>query len=96
MPSDQLLTYTELGISSKFSVINQKLRHMFDDTFSEIDITGTQAAILHFIYTKGKYQNIYKREIEMEFSIRRSSVTSMINSLESNGFIQRDSVQEDS
>ncbi|WP_187287396.1 MarR family winged helix-turn-helix transcriptional regulator [Gottschalkia acidurici] len=69
---------------------------MFDMTFAQTGMTGTQGAVLNFIYTQSKNQNVYQRDIEIEFEIRRSSVTSMVNNLEKGGFIKRERVPEDS
>lgn len=88
--------HTKLGTIRKFSTINKKLRHMFDAAFVQSGMTGTQAVVLHFINVQGKYQNIYQRDIEAEFNIRRSSVTSVLQGLERNGFIVREGVKEDS
>ncbi len=69
---------------------------MYDAAFATSDMTGTQAAVLHFIHTQSKHKNVYQRDIEAEFNIRRSSVTSVLDGLEGNGFIQRETAQEDS
>jgi DNA-binding MarR family transcriptional regulator len=66
-----------------------------DASFAHIGLTGPQAAILHFIYTQGKHRDIFQRDIESEFDIRRSSVTSGLQGLERNGFIRRDNVEGD-
>ena len=87
--------FDKLGISRKFWIINRKLRHMFDDAFAASGVTGTQAAVLHFVYTKGKYRDVFQRDIETVFNIRRSSVTSLLQGLERKGFILRENVQED-
>lgn len=89
-------TFDKLGIGRKFSMINQELRHMYDAAFAENGVTGTQAVILYFIYTESKGRVVYQRDIEAEFKIRRSSVTSVLQGLERNGFIRRESVEEDS
>lgn len=91
-----MYSYEELGISRKFSVINQKIRHMFDSEFSQSEVTGTQAAILHFIFLKHKYEDVYQRDIEAEFHIRSSSATSVLSGLERNGFICRENASQDS
>lgn len=87
--------FDKLGISRKFWIINRKLRHMFDDAFAASGVTGTQAAVLHFVYTEGKYRDVFQRDIEAVFNIRRSSVTSLLQGLEGKGFILRENVQED-
>lgn len=89
-------TFDKLGIGRKFSIINQELRHMYDAAFMENGVTGAQAVILYYIYTENKERVVYQRDIEAEFKIRRSSVTSVLQGLEKNGFIRRESVKEDS
>lgn len=89
-------TFDKLGIGRKFSIINQELRHMYDAAFAENGVTGTQAVILYYIYSESRDGIVYQRDIEAEFKIRRSSVTSVLQGLERNGFICRESVKEDS
>lgn len=85
----------EIDIGRKISVISNKIRHLFDASFAGSGITGTQASILHFIYMNSEYREVFQRDIEAEFDIRRSSVTSVLNGLERNGLIRREPVKED-
>lgn len=85
----------DFDIGRRISVISNKIRHIVDASFANSGITGTQASILHFIYMNGKHHDVFQRDIEAEFSIRRSSVTSVLHGLERNGFIQRETVEED-
>ncbi|WP_041140066.1 MarR family winged helix-turn-helix transcriptional regulator [Beduini massiliensis] len=57
------------------------------------DLTGFQSRILHFIAFCGR--DVYQRDIEEEFEIRRSSVTSVLQTMERNGLIERVSVEQD-
>jgi DNA-binding MarR family transcriptional regulator len=75
--------------------ISNKVRRFLDASFARIGLTGPQGAILHFIYTQGKHRNIFQRDVEAEFDIRRSSVTSVLNGLEQSGFIRRENVEDD-
>lgn len=84
-----------IDIGRKISVISNKIRHLFDASFAGSGITGTQASILYFIYTNSEYRDVFQRDIEAEFDIRRSSVTSVLNGMERNGFINREPVKED-
>ena len=67
-----------------------------DSSFSNDDLNGVQARILGFveIYDK-KGQNVYQKDIEAEFKIRRSSVSSVLDTMEKNGYIMRQSVLSD-
>jgi DNA-binding MarR family transcriptional regulator len=81
--------------SRKILVIGNKVRRFLDASFARIGLTGPQGAILHFVYTQGKHRDIFQRDVEAEFDIRRSSVTSVLQGLEQNGFIRRENVEDD-
>jgi DNA-binding MarR family transcriptional regulator len=85
----------EFDVGRKISIISNKIRRLFDSSFADSGITGTQATILHFIYMNNEYHDVFQRDIEAEFDIRRSSVTSVLNGLERNGLIRREPVKED-
>ena len=53
------------------------------------------ARILGFVYHKANKKDIFQRDIEEEFEIRRSSVTSVLQLMERNGHIERVSVSTD-
>ncbi|MDR0720398.1 MAG: MarR family winged helix-turn-helix transcriptional regulator [Treponema sp.] len=76
-------------------VIGNRVRRFLDSSFVRLGLTGPQGAILHFVYVRGKYQDVFQRDIEAAFDIRRSSVTSVIHGLEQSGFIRRESVEDD-
>ncbi|QQO07799.1 MarR family winged helix-turn-helix transcriptional regulator [Breznakiella homolactica] len=85
----------EIDIGRQVSGISNKIRHRFDAMFAGRGITGTQASILHFINMEGKKRDVFPRDIEAEFYIRRSSVTSVLDGLEERGFIRRENVAAD-
>ncbi|MDR3321791.1 MAG: MarR family transcriptional regulator [Synergistaceae bacterium] len=68
---------------------------MFYSSFLNKGITGTQALVLAFISGFEKDKDIFQRDIEAEFDIRRSSATSILNGLEKHGYIRRESVAYD-
>jgi DNA-binding MarR family transcriptional regulator len=75
--------------------ISNKIRRFLDASFVRTGLTGPQGAILHFIYMQGRHRDIFQRDVEAEFGIRRSSVTSVIRGLEQSGFIRRGGVEDD-
>lgn len=82
-------------IGRRLTGISNKIRHIFDASFAGSDITGTQASILHYIVKTSQSRNVFQRDIEAEFYIRRSSVTSVLHGLEKSGYIRRESVPDD-
>ncbi len=58
------------------------------------DMTGTHGWILGYLF-KNEGSDIFQRDLEKEFSIRRSTVTCMLQLMEKNGFILRVPVERD-
>ena len=73
-----------------------KIRLGLNSRFDREGITGMQARIMGFIEMNGAQgKDVYQKDIEAEFKISRSSVTSVLNTMEKNGFISRQSVKND-
>ena len=56
---------------------------------------GTQGFIIKFLYDNS-CKDIFQKDIEKQFKVRRSTVTSAIKRMEKAGFIKRESVKSDS
>lgn len=84
-----------IDIGRRLSRIGNKMRRIFDGAFADSEITGTQASIIHFLARETARREVFQRDVELEFDIRRSSVSSVIGGLEKKGFIRRESVAED-
>lgn len=73
-----------------------KIKNSLNSIFEQAGLTGVQARIIGFIEFNNKQcRDVFQRDIEAEFNIRRSSVSSVLNNLEKNGFICRQSVEND-
>ena len=61
------------------------------------DLTGIQGVVIDFIYYKSieKGEDIYQRDIEERFSVRRSTATIMLQALEKKGYITKEGVEHD-
>ena len=57
-------------------------------------ITKAQGGIIHFL-SVNRGRDVFQRDIEEEFKIRRSSVSVLLSSMESAGYIERRSVEHD-
>jgi len=58
--------------------------------------TGSRGYVIGFINRKNSAgEEVYERDIEKEFGIRRSTATQMLNSMEKNGLIERVSESSD-
>ena len=63
-------------------------------TKEEIHPTGVQGWIIGYLYNN-RHKEVFQRDIQEQFSIRRSTVTGILQLMEKNGFITRSSVDRD-
>ena len=58
------------------------------------NVTGTNGWIIKYLYDN-RNERICQRDIEKKFSLRRSSVSKMLDSLQEKGYIERVTVPDD-
>lgn len=76
------------------NIVSHQIRRVTDGFSARYGLTGIQSRILSFIASMPE-QDIFQKDIEKRFGIRRSSVTSVISNLEQNGFLKRQPVPGD-
>lgn len=59
------------------------------------DLTSMQKLILHFILLETMHQDLYQKDIEKEFKVRRSTATGILQLLEKKGYMYREPVEKD-
>lgn len=87
----------ERHIGKRLKVLSNLIRRKVENKITQrgMEVTSSQARIIGFVYRQSQIRNVYQRDIEVEFDIRRSSVTNTLQLLEKNGYISRVSVDED-
>lgn len=58
-------------------------------------LTDMQGEIIDFLFEHRNVRDVYQKDVEMRFSIRRSTASRFLQSLEQKGFINRVPVPED-
>lgn len=82
-------------IGRKVNIFTNRINRKINKEVAEYGITGIQSMILGFVYHKSQNRDVFQKDIEEVFDIRRSSVTSVLQLMEKNGYIERVSVSED-
>lgn len=82
-------------LGKEISILANKMNRMINKNISKYGITCIQGKIIGYIYSESPKRDIFQKDIEVEFDIRRSSVTSVLNLLQKNGCIERIPSQED-
>ena len=72
------------------------LRRAMEQEMEEFKLSSIQSRILGFLwYKRNHHEKAFQKELESEFKIRRSSVTSVIQGLGKHGLVERRSVSTD-
>ena len=76
--------------------VSKNIRYFFDLAMSESGLTSIQSRILGYLrHADEEGRCVFQREIEDVFRIKRSSVTSVLQTLEKKELITRESIPED-
>ena len=76
--------------------VSKNIRYFLDLAMSANGLTSIQSRILgHLCHAQEQDRCVFQREIEEVFRIKRSSVTSVLQTLEKKGLIIRESISED-
>lgn len=87
--------YENEFLGKEISILANKMNRMIDRNVYKYGITCVQGKIIGYIYNESPKRDIFQKDIEQEFQIRRSSVTSVLNLLEKKKFIKRIPYSED-
>ncbi len=87
----------ERHLGKMLRILSNLVRRKVENELNQrgMEVTSSQARIIGFVYRQTQIRNVYQRDIEVEFDIRRSTATNTLQLLEKNGYITRDSVDED-
>lgn len=84
----------EPRIGMEIRVLSKYIGRYLDNIHDiECTLSGPQGLILIYLCEADK--DVFQRDIEKQFNIRRSTATGLLNTLEKNGFIIKESVEND-
>lgn len=71
-------------------------RRVIENKMSDLGLSSVQSRMLGYLYFQSRDgKHVFQRELEKEFQIRKSSVTSVIQLMERKGLVRRIPVRED-
>ena len=88
----------ERSIGFQIKTVNNLIRRRIDAMFAEkglTDVGGMQGPLIGYIYDKSKERDVFQKDIERHFQVRRSTATVMLQNMEQKGLIVRISVEHD-
>ncbi|HIY09610.1 MAG TPA: MarR family transcriptional regulator [Firmicutes bacterium] len=74
------------------NTLSHKLKKRMNANMQSLGLTGVQGRVMHYILVKYARGPVYQRDVESAFSLSRSTATGILQLMEKNGLIQRESV----
>lgn len=85
----------EDSLGKNIHVLSRQLKREMDIQVVKYGITGVQSGMLQFIYEKSKKKDIFAKDIEKNFDISRASIAGILQNMEKNGLIKRETIDDD-
>lgn len=82
-------------IGKYIQIVSRQLKRNMDETLNGYSVTGVQSMIIGYIYKKSKKGEVFAKDIEEEFEMRKASVAGIVQLMENNGLIIRKAKQGD-
>ena len=76
-------------------MLSRLLKRNTDIEVTKYGITGVQSAMIGFIYEQSRKKDVFAKDIEKAFDLRRASSAGLIQNMERNGLIKREMVGND-
>ena len=75
--------------------LSHKVKKRLNATLADLGITGVQSRVLHYILIHAQEGPVYQRDVESAFELSRSTTTGILQLLERDGLLTRESVECD-
>ncbi len=76
-------------------MLSRQLKRKTDEYVAKYGITGVQCGMISYIYQNSQKKDIFAKDIEKKFDIRRASITGILHNMEKKGLIKREIVDND-
>ena len=77
------------------NILSHKLMKRMNADLQTLGLTGVQSRLIHFVLTKSAAGPVFQRDVEAAFGLSRSTVTGILQLMEKNGLILRESAEND-
>ena len=84
----------EKSLAEKYAAMNRRLKRYFDSFFADSPITSIQGLVLDYLF-RNREADVFQKDLEEYLEIKGSSVTSILDNLEKNGYVRREAVDYD-
>lgn len=89
---------TSMHVGKLIHMLSHRMKRNANSAASAIEndeLTIMQKHVLKFVLLDSLHRDLYQKDIEEEFQIRKSTVTGILKLMEKHGYIYRESVKKD-
>lgn len=89
---------TNMHVGRLIHMLSHQMKRDSNNLASAIEndeLTIMQKHVLKFVLLESLHRDLYQKDIEEEFQIRKSTVTGILKLMEKHGYIYRESVKKD-
>ncbi len=84
-----------VGIGYEVKALSNEFKRILDKEAQKSHVTGMQQGVINFIGIMNKEKSVFQKDIELEFNIRRSTATGILQLMEQKDLIIRTSNSKD-
>lgn len=77
------------------NILSRKIKKRMNANMQDLGLTGMQSRVMHYILVKYAAEPVFQRDVEGAFGLSRSTATGILQLMEKNGLILRESVASD-
>lgn len=77
------------------NILSHKIKKRMNTNMQSLGLTGVQSRVMHYILVKCVEGPVFQRDVERAFGLSRSTATGILQLMEKNGLILRESVHND-
>ena len=90
-----MIIVKEKNIGKYVHILSRQIKREIDEAVSKYNVTSVQCAVIGFIFDKGKNTDVFAKDIENTFNMRRATVAEILSLMERNKLIERIPSKED-
>lgn len=84
------------SVSHLIGILHNQISRDINTFAMQFKLTGTQIQILNYLNNPSEPGNIFQKQVEKKFNIRRSTATNILKNMEEKGLIKRTVSETDS
>ena len=93
MPNNNLevVRIENIDIGRCVHILSRQIKRKVDESVSKYDVTAVQCSFIKIINEGTRNGDVYAKDIEAKFNMRRATVAEILSLMEKNGLIVRES-----